>query len=617
MSAPQFANAVIYDSGGSGARSVAVADVNGDGKPDLLVGSSGTVGVLLGNGDGTFQSAVTYGSGGADGPGNLGWPVWLGNIVVTDVNADSKPDLIAANNCVTYSDCSNGAVGVLLGNGDGTFQTAVTYNSGGWIATSVAVADVNADGKPDIIVANECTGLGDCGCQNGPPCLSDTSGVAAVLLGNGDGTFQTAVTYRAGYGTFGATSVVVADVNEDGKPDLLMANWCISLDICYPSNFPGAMTSLLGNGDGTFQTAAAYVYNGDGADAVAVGDVNGDGKPDVVVAFDCSDDYCEAETGYAGVAMGNGEGTFPEATLYAAGGVSTTGVALGDINADGNLDILVVNWVCTLSECSGDGSAGVLQGNGDGTFQPVVIYDVGGAGGSSIAVADVNGDGSPDLVVVNRGSSTVAILLNTSPGTASYTALSPVSPGTVTFGTSVTLTANVSSAAGTPPDGKIVTFKNAASNVTLGTGSLSRGSATFTSSAIPAGSYSVVASYPGGSGYWSSVSSPPRVLNVQDFNLAANPTAVTISAAGQHASTTITVTTYGNLKAQTLSKWSCSGLPSASSCSFGSVNTKNQISLEINTTAAADLHWPRFQHPGALLCLITSRIPWDGFRDGQ
>jgi hypothetical protein len=138
-----FATAVAYGSDGDLADSVAVADVNGDGKPDLLVTNAkgSTVGVVLGNGDGTFQTAVTYGSGGIN-------PY---SVAVADVNGDGKPDLVVGNE--GNSNCSGGAVGVLLGNGDGTFQTAVTYCSGGIEAVSVAVADVNGDGKPDVVVA--------------------------------------------------------------------------------------------------------------------------------------------------------------------------------------------------------------------------------------------------------------------------------------------------------------------------------------------------------------------------------------------------------------------------------------------------------------------------------
>jgi hypothetical protein len=131
--------------------------VNGDGKPDLLIAncagsaaidcrqtSDSTVGVLLGNGDGTFQTAVTYSSGGTG----------THSVAMGDVNGDGHPDMVVTYECLS---CNNAGVGVLLGNGDGTFQTAVTYSSGGFDAISVAVADVNGDGKPDLVVANSCT----------------------------------------------------------------------------------------------------------------------------------------------------------------------------------------------------------------------------------------------------------------------------------------------------------------------------------------------------------------------------------------------------------------------------------------------------------------------------
>ncbi len=243
-----------------------MADVNGDGKPDLLVANyyadvnadNSSVGVLLGNGDGTFQAAVSYDSGGYTAL----------SVVVADVNGDGKPDLLVANLCAnSSSNCPNGAVGVLLGNGDGTFQTAVNYGSGGWYTNSVAVADVNGDGKADLLLANEFP-IGDY-----------YDGEAAVLLGNGNGTFQTAATYLSGGSA--ATSVAVADVNGDGKPDLVVTNCGASgTNSCEK----GTVGVLLGNGDGTFQTAVAYSSGGFHAYSVAVVDVNGDGKPDLLVA---------------------------------------------------------------------------------------------------------------------------------------------------------------------------------------------------------------------------------------------------------------------------------------------------------------------------------------------
>src|SRR5450631_701759 len=198
-----FAPAVAYDSGGANAISVAVADLNADGKPDILVATDGAVAVLLGNGDGTFRAAVPYA---VSAPSS---------VVVADVNGDGKPDLVLASQCLA-NNCSNGGVYVLLGNGDGTLQAAVGYSSGGFSGRSAAVADVNGDGKPDLLVANTC--ISGLSCNNMPD-----DGTVGVLLGNGDGTFQTAVTYGSGGGDIDGLveSVAVADVNGDGKLDLL------------------------------------------------------------------------------------------------------------------------------------------------------------------------------------------------------------------------------------------------------------------------------------------------------------------------------------------------------------------------------------------------------------
>jgi FG-GAP-like repeat/FG-GAP repeat len=414
-----FLPAVAYASGGY-ALSVVIADVNGDHKPDLIVANAGgstggnTVAVLLGNGDGTFQPAVLYGSGGySDVSGEL---ISL-SIVVEDVNGDSKPDVVMANHCaINDTACTEGTVGVLLGKGDGTFQPTITYGSGGYLAAQLAVADLNGDGKPDLVVTNcGATGSGTCaGTGTG-------NGVVGVLLGNGNGTFQTATIYSSGSPEWFSTPIVIADVNGDGKPDLVVAN-----EGGDNGNGEGSAGVLLGNGNGTFQPVVIYDSGGKWADAITVADVNGDGKPDLVLAnFSAS----------IGVLLGKGDGTFEPVQSFGAGGTDSFSVVVADVNGDGRPDVLVANLYS---------SVGALLGNGDGTFQAAQSYPTGGFLPSALAVSDLNGDGRPDLLVTNwcadqstcsvgqNETGVVSVLLNdtwqNAPPTAPVLTLTPAGP---------------------------------------------------------------------------------------------------------------------------------------------------------------------------------------------
>jgi len=433
-----FHAVVSYGSGGGNTFSVAVGDVNGDGKPDVVATNdcvngtctNGAVGVLLGNGDGTFQAAVTYGTGGFNPDA----------VALADVNGDGKPDLLVANFCLDSSCGTLGIIGVLLGNGDGTFQTAISYGSSGYFPLSLLVGEVNGDGRPDLLVANFCrdsfcatngtvgvlTGNGDgtfqaarayqsgwsaadslaVGDVNGDGQLDlvathltadssgATSGTVGVLLGNHDGTFQTAETYdSAGFGT---DSVALGDVNGDGKPDLVVANSCGTDPLCAN----GSVQVLIGNGDGTFQTAASYSSGGYFAYTVAVADVNGDGKPDLLVANNCAQRPCFGTDGIVSVLLGNGDGSFQAPVTYDSGAPGTVSAVVADVNGDGKVDLLVANG-CADTNCS-TGGVGVLLGNGDGTFQPAKIYGSGGSNTISLALGDMDGDGKPDLVVKNR-----------------------------------------------------------------------------------------------------------------------------------------------------------------------------------------------------------------------
>ena len=499
-SGSNFAPAVTHNSGGHLAVSVAVADVNGDGKPDLVVANAcpssnsnnctdnnGVVSVLLGNGNGTFQPAVAYSSGG----------YFATSVVVRDVNGDGSPDLVVSNQCQGIGNCNNGSVSVLLGNGNGTFQTAVAYSSGGYLPSSVAVADVNGDGKLDLLVLNSC---GDNTCA--------TNGTVGVLLRNGDGTFQPAVPYDSG-GTLDM-SVAVADVNGDGKPDLVVAYQnCIS---CQTNVTVGV---LLGNGDGTFQPAVAYGSGGYFATSVAVADVNGDGRPDLLVANECSEYTCK-KPGSVGVLLGNGDGTFQPAVAYGSGGTFPFSVAVADVNGDGKLDLLVANY-CADNTCATKGLVGVLLGNGDGTFQPVVTYPTGGYKTDWVAVADVNGDGRPDLLVTNSCANnncttngTVGVLLNKTLRAKTATTLAS-SPNPSRVDQAVAITATVTPKGSGTPTGT-VTFTYGSTTLCNAV-TLSGGTAVCASSALPVGSDSAAATYSGDSNFSGSSASLNRTVN--------------------------------------------------------------------------------------------------------
>ena len=377
LSGVSFSAPVQYTVGqvGQGAESIAVADLNGDGKPDLVLATTGafTVDVLLGNGNGTFQAAQNFGAGGVPE-----------SVVAGDLNGDGKTDLVV-------TDPQNNSLGVLLGNGDGTFQT-VQLIAVGSTPDHLALGDFNGDGKTDVAVTDYVNFQND----------------VSVLLGNGDGTFQAPQNFPEGHNGNDIDALAVGDFNGDGKTDVVVA-------------LTSTVTELLGNGDGTLQAAQDIEPSvGDSALGLAVGDVNGDGKADVIVA--------NPEGRSATVLLGNGDGTFQTAQDYGVG-ASPVAVVIGDFNGDGKPDLATVSG----------GGLSVVLGNGDGTFQAAEVFD-GGALPNSIATADFNHDCRLDIAVTDTGN-TVSVLLNAKQ--LSATAV------------------NVSAIAGAPFNGPVATFASA------------------------------------------------------------------------------------------------------------------------------------------------------------
>jgi hypothetical protein len=326
-----FQPPVTLDSGGSTATSVAIGDVNGDGKPDVIIANDNnyeaTLTVLINNGDSTFQPAVSYGIGSA----------YIGSVAIADLNGDGKPDLAVSN---------GSGVAVLLNNGNGTFQTASAFSSGGYATSGLAIGDVNGDGIPDLVLANNCQGSPMQGCNG------TYGGSVSVLLGNGNGTFRPAVIYSSGADQ--ATSVAIADLNGDGYPDIAVTNLCPSQTA---KECTGVIGVLLGNGNGTFRPASTYSAGPAFAFSVAVADVNGDGRPDLVLSSACLDSRCGS--GAASVLLNNGDGTFQARKLYGSGGSDSIGSAVADLDNDGRPDIVVANCSAIDSNACPDGHGAV------------------------------------------------------------------------------------------------------------------------------------------------------------------------------------------------------------------------------------------------------------------
>ena len=451
---------------GSDPVGLAAGDFNHDGNIDLAVINSpdNTLTVLLGSATGAFTVQGTTPAVGTTPAA----------IEVTDVNNDGNPDVIVFD-AATASSTAYGALAILLGNGDGTFQTAQSETLSDIPGTTAAIGDFNRDGKPDLAMVGETNGNIELLLNNTLPTpepgarsfaapavatggngnmadgvvvgdfnrdgLADIAvsylenNVVRVMLNNGNGTFSAGALYAVGNQPYWIAS---ADLNGDGYADLVTSN-----------TTDGTVSVLLNNGGGAGTFAVAQTYKvGRLPYQVAIGDLNGDGIPDLAVAnygantvsilygqkggafttgpvlSTATNPYGVAiadfahdghpsvavtcyHTGQLYVFPNSGTGTFGTPYIYTTGAFPTS-IAVADFNRDGKLDIVTGNSIAN--------NVSFFAGNGDGTFaadviSPALNFPV------SIAAGDINGDGIPDLVTVAPNYNQVAVLLGKGDGT--------------------------------------------------------------------------------------------------------------------------------------------------------------------------------------------------------
>jgi uncharacterized protein (TIGR03437 family) len=395
--APSFQPGTAYP-GQQGPVSTAAADFNRDGKPDLAVANAGSsaVSIFLGKGDGTFAAGATVPI-----PGKC----VAASLTAGDFNHDGNTDLLVICNFQT-------AFWVLPGQGNGQFGPPIVESPlplpalvGYASSNGVAVADFNRDGNLDLVVTT----------------VLDTVGAPLyLLLGNADGTFQTPVSLSNAL----TVSVVAADFDGDGNPDL-------ALGVVLPIGFNVfySLQILRGNGNGAFLETASYTPPG-AVSSMTVADVNGDGKPDLIMATEGSSPQLTVYTG-------NGDCTF-NALASVAENNPVLSLTVADLGDTGTPDLIEEQAASTVGGIVNEQVANlnfdainlfVRVGNGDGTFQSAVPISL-PTGLSpfsfNMAVGDWNGDGLPDLAFTASPSSTLIGEIadsNAQEGVAAYQAL--------------------------------------------------------------------------------------------------------------------------------------------------------------------------------------------------
>ena len=436
---------------GPNAFAVAVADFNLDGIPDIAVlnGSANNVTLLLGNGTGGFTTAP--GSPFAAGVGPQ-------SPVIADFNGDGFPDLAVANS-------TSSGLTILLGNGQGGFPTTIPVPlAAGTSPVSLAVGDFNGDGFADLAVAD----------RVGSSLIS--------LLGNGKGGFTAAPgsPFTLGISYIGPVSIVVGDFNEDGIQDVAVVN-----------QLSNNIAVLPGNGNGAFgQSTTGFLRTGAQPLSIVAGDFNLDGHLDLATA----DNAGNSVTVY----LGNGLGDFSAAPASPFTASSPWSLAVGDLNGDGNPDLIAGTAGAGVMALLGDGNGGF----GAATASPSAAIPI------SIAIGDFNGDGLADLATANYGVNSVTVLLG---GVATTTLVLTTPAATVPVNQAIPLTATLSvqGVAFNPPGG-VVTFIDG--TTLLGASNQSSSPYTFTASGLQGGTHVLTAVYSGDSRSLASTSAPITIF---------------------------------------------------------------------------------------------------------
>lgn len=324
----------------------------------IFTGSgNGAVNLQAGFGvDAVLQASV----GGAIGNGALSEssaislidPMFANALALNDLNGDGFLDLIAAGSLA-----GNGIVTISLGKGDGSFSAVNSISLSSFAIQDLELGDVNGDGTLDILaVADDFT---------------------SVLLGDGSGSFSSATTFTMGTET--TKTLDLADLNNDGVLDIISGG---------TDGLNGTASIRLGNGDGSFATAISLTTLGELTDDIITGDLNNDGILDLITST------FNGTNSVATVRLGNGDGTFETPISYAAEASQGNGVNVGDLNRDGNLDLVTIGRGAT------SGEAIVRLGNGDGTFGSATTFITETLSSYSVELKDLNGDGILDLATV-------------------------------------------------------------------------------------------------------------------------------------------------------------------------------------------------------------------------